>query len=118
MTQVDAPKNQLVSGINIVLDTLIKGLGVDVAYSLVVAQVPWLALPIVSSIVRWILNSIASSLDTNLKINVDIVVIRYQNDLRKTEYDSAIAKIKQPGASDAEIKAAKAAIDQLVSRTY
>lgn len=116
-TNLPAPTNWLVTLINGILDNLIKGLGVDIAYGAAVAQVPWLGAPVIGTIFRAILDRLASALDTNLKINADIVVIRFQNDARKGEYDAALKPIQQTeNPTDAEIQAAKDAIDRLVRR--
>jgi hypothetical protein len=113
-----APSNHLVTVINSVIDTLIKGLGVDVAYALAVAEFPFLNLPIVNQLFKLALNYLADSLDTTLKVNADIIVIRFQNDIRKAEYDKSIEPLKKPGATDADIKAAKDAIDKLIHRAH
>ena len=118
MAVLPAPKNALVSVINAILDALIKGLGANMAYAAAVAEFPLLGAPIIGYFFRMFIDHLASSIDNNLKINADIIIIRFQNDARKADYDSAIAKIKLPGATDAEIKAAKDAIDRIVSRTH
>jgi hypothetical protein len=116
MTQLPAPENKAVSLVNIIIDGLIKGFGVEVIYTLAVAEAPWLGLPFIGYIFKLILNKFAASLDANLKRNIDIVIIRFQNDARKAEYDSAIEKLKKPEVTDAELQAAKDAIDKLVHR--
>lgn len=117
MANLEAPKNQLVSAVNAVVDTLVKGLGVEVAYALAIAQAPWLQLPIISSIFRYVLNLFAGSLDKNLKINLDIILIRYQNDAIKEEYDKAIEPLKDKGeVSDEELQKIKDSLDKLINR--
>jgi len=124
MASLPQPKNSLVDVANAVIDALVLGLGVDAAIAAGVAQAPWLAWPIISYIFQQIVTSMAESLDVHLKNTADIVIIRFQNDVRKIEYDSAIDQMKtvmdDPEASDAQkqsaIDAAKNAIRALVNR--
>ncbi len=117
MADVPAPKNDLVTAINSVIDILIKGLGADAAYAAVVAQVPWLGLPVISYFVKLVINHLAGAIDTNLKINIDIIVIRYQNQSLKEQYDKALESLKTKlEVSDEELKAAKLAIDHLIHK--
>lgn len=113
-----APSNPAVSKLNQVLDALVSGLGAQAAYLLLVAQVPWLGLPVISSLTRMLLGWLADSLDSSLKRYADIIVIRFQNDARKAEYDQAMQAIQAGAPSEAEVAAAKAAIDALVSRAH
>ena len=117
MAALEAPKNHLVSVMNAVFDALIKGLGVEVAYAAAVAQMPFLGVPIVCTLFRYVLTQIASVFDDGLKKNADIIVIRIQNDARKAEYEAAIKPLKSGHATDADLKAARDAIDNIVNRS-
>ncbi len=124
MAALPAPTNKLVDIVNTVLDVLLLGLGANAAITAATSAAPWLGLPIISWIFRQIVMAIADSLDTKLKASVDIIVIRFQNGVRKAEYDDAINQMKtamdNPGVSDADkqkaIDAAKAAVRALVNR--
>lgn len=124
MAIIHAPENKLVLVINTILDFLIKGLGVEAAIAAAVAQVPWLGLPVVNWILRQIVGAIAQSLDTQIKINLDNILIRFQDDVRKIEYDDSIDQLKkaisQPGVSDADkakaIQDAKDSLDRIIHR--
>ena len=106
----------MVSVINAVLDALIKGLGVDAAVTAATTQAPWLALPIVSSVFKYLVGLVAGQLDDLIKKNVDIIVVRVENDMAKVAYDEAIKPVIAGGPTDAELQAAKDAMDKLVHR--
>lgn len=111
------PKNTFVSVVNAILDTLIKGLGVDLAVSAAIVEAPFLGLPVIKDIFRWIIGMFADNLDTNLKVNVDIIIIRLQNDARKAEYDKAMEPIRAGNPSETDIQNARDAINRIVSRS-
>lgn len=102
--------------INSVIDTLIKGLGVESAISAATVYAPWLSLPVISWLFRQLVEAVASRIDAGLKTEIDNIIIRVQNDIRKGAYDDAIEKIKNPGASEEDLEAARRAIDALVRR--
>ncbi len=110
------PTNQLVQIVNTVLDFLILGLGEKAAIAAATAQAPWLSLPIISWIFSSIVAAVASSIDTNIKKNVDIVIIRFQNDVRKIEYDQTIALLNKTPSDPAAIQAAQDALNLLINR--
>ena len=116
MATVQAPSFPLVDIANLVLDTLIKGLGEDAAIAAATAYAPWLALPIINWIFKQIVSVAANALDTQLKAGVDIVIIRFGNDIRKKEYDAALEPVKAGKATPDEIQKARDAIDALVHR--
>jgi hypothetical protein len=110
------PKKTLVGLINVVLDNLIKGLGADLAIAAGVAYAPFLGWPVINFIFRQSVHALASSLNTSIKQNLDNIIIRFQNDARKAEYDKAIEEIKKPGASEDDIRKAREAMDRLIRR--
>ncbi len=116
MADLPAPKNVFIDIANAVIDALVDGLGVDLAISAATVYAPWLALPVVSWIFRQIVSAIADSLDTKLTVSVDIVIIRFTNNVHKGEYDDTVAKIKDPAATPGDIEAARIALDRLVHR--
>lgn len=111
-----APKNDLVEITNKVIDYLIKGLGENAAIAAAEEQAPWLAMPVIKNVFRFFVDLLATSLDDRIKINIDIIIIRHQNDSRKEEYDKHVEEIKKPGATPEQIQAAKDALDSLVNR--
>ena len=118
MAQLKKPTNGLVDFINGFFDLLLKGVGERALFVYVTAQMPFLGLPVVSYFVRAAIARLASVLDAGLKNNVDIVVIRYQNDARRAAYDAALAPIKQGEFDDKQLQKAKEAIDKLVRVRY
>lgn len=107
-TPLPAPKNQLVEVVNAILDSLILGLGEEVAFSAAVSAVPWLAAPVISWILKQAISYLAQGLDTNLKKGLDVLIIRFQGDVRKASYDEAVAKFKQVHADPTRSAAEKA----------
>lgn len=110
------PVNRWVGLINIILDNLIKGFGAKFTVAAATNYAPWLGFPIIRDIFGKSIELLANSVDTVVKNNADIVVIRFQNDLRKTVYDTNIGIIQNPGASNEDIKNALQAIDGLINR--
>ncbi len=119
MTQpLPAPQNKFVEVLNRILDTLIKGLGADMAIAVAIAEAPWLGWPVVTELFRYFIRRLSLSIDDTIKKNADIIVIRFQNDIRKAEYDSAIEPIKNGNPTPEEIKRAEDAIDRIISRAH
>lgn len=123
-TQAQAPKNELVLIVNLVLDVLIKGLGADAAIAAAISSQPWLGLPVISSIFKWGVGLLASQLDSVIKDNLDIIIIGMQNDSRKQDYDEAIARLKNKlsqgvtvNEKDQAVTDARNAINNIVHRT-
>lgn len=113
---IPAPTNRMIQIVQIILNTLIEGVGVDLAISAAVSAEPWLAWPIVNQIFKWVVEQIAASLDQDLfKIAVKLV-IRAQSTERKQEFNDAIIPIVQGNPSPAEIQAAISAADRLIER--
>jgi hypothetical protein len=117
MATVVAPTNKLVTVINQVIDYFIKGFGVDFVYAYLTAQFPFLAWPFFSYILKQALTYIAAGFDTGLKNNVDVIVIRYQDDALKDDYDKAIQTIQTPGATSDQINSGFDAIDAIIHRS-
>lgn len=120
---LEAPKNTLITIINETMDQLILGVGEKVVIAQLTALHPWLGLPVISTIFSVCVFSAANALNSGLKNNIDIIVIRYQNDARKKEYENAIEKLKLETAAaksneerEKALKAAKAAMDRLINR--
>ena len=122
-TPLPAPVNKLLLAVNTLVDGLVMGLGKEALLLEAKAAVPWLALPIISWVFGWIVNWVASSIDVSLKKNIDILIIRFQNDARKADYDKAITKLQQAEATGTEednakaLQAAKDAINALVHKS-
>lgn len=122
-TNLEAPKNRLIDIINTVMDQLILGVGEKVVISQLTALQPWLGLPVISTIFSLCVSTAAKALDNGLKINIDILVIRFQNDSRKSDYEKAIEKLKIETAAakskeehEKALKAARDAMDKLINR--
>lgn len=120
---VPDPTNRLVKIINVVTDTLILGVGEKVAIAEAVALQPWLGLPVISFFFARLVSIFAKALDAGLKKNIDIMVIRFQNDHRKNEYEEAIAKLQKDVATSASkeehakaLQNAKDTMDKLINR--
>jgi hypothetical protein len=117
-TPLPAPTNALVNLLNIIIDGLIKGLGKDIVIAEAIAYQPWLGWPVIHDMFSAVVGQIADYVDVLVKRNVDTIVIRFQNDNRKTEYDSEIAIINSGTATAQDIANAEAAIIRLVNRTH
>jgi len=103
---------------------LILGLGTTLVVQNAIAILPILGLPFIRTIFSSIVSALSSSLDSNIKKNLNIVVIRWQNDQIKKEYDEIINKIREHDEGKVlseeeyrrELEKAKSAIDNLVNR--
>ena len=122
-TTISAPTNKLVDVINTVVDQLVLGVGEKVVITQLTILQPWLGLPVIKWIFSSLVSSLAKALDSGLKKNIDIVVIRFQNDSRKKEYEKTIEVLKASTASsstkeehDRALKAAREAMDKLINR--
>ncbi len=116
MAVLPAPKNVFIDVTNAVIDALIEGLGVELAISSATVYAPWLALPVISWIFRQMVSALADCLDSKLKSSIDIVIIRFTNNIHKGEYDDAIAKIKDPNSTLEDVEAARATLDRFIHR--
>lgn len=116
MSSIPAPTNKFLKVMNVIFDSLIEGAGVDLAIAEAEALVPWLTLPIISSIFKQLMRWTATFLEEFAKRNVGKIVIRFQNDARKAEYDSQIEIIKKPGVLPSEVQKARDAMDLLIQR--
>lgn len=124
MADLPAPKNLLLTAFKTVLDFLLKGLGVEAAILAASAEAPFLKLPIISSIFRWLVEKIFTEFDDWLKINGGSLIIRLQNSIEKNEFDHAKEKMNEvlnnPEASDElkkkAIQDAKDSFDHFVNR--
>lgn len=100
--KLPAPKNGFLAAVFTAIDILVLGLGETAAASAAVAACPWLGWPIINSIFKGVLGNVAKALDESLKIRLGKVIIRFQNDGRKDEYDKEVERFKEtlkPGAS-------------------
>ena len=114
-TVVPAPTNEAVSVLNIVLDALIKGAGPAVAILYATTAAPWLGLPIVSQLFKIFVDMLAGELDKVIKVNIDNLVIQYQNDIKLDTYKTAMINLARSGSAD-DLQKAKDAIDSMVNR--
>lgn len=125
MTVIAPPTNRLTALINVIVDTLLKGFGEDAAIVAAISAEPILATGFGNWFLIRAVRYFGDLLDTNIKINVDNIAIRFQNGLFKDQYDATIAKMKQtttdPGVSNANklkaIQAAKDAADAIIHRS-
>jgi hypothetical protein len=110
------PKNTFIEVTKIVLEKLIEGVGVDLAVAAAVAEVPFLATPIVNYIFKWIVGKLAAVMDENLfKFSIKMI-LRLQSTPRKEEFNAAIVPIVGGSPTDEEIKRARDAADRLIER--
>lgn len=117
MAEVAAPTNKVVTVLNAVLDALIMGLGVEAAVLAATSQVPLLGLPIIKDLLRFAISKFADSLDTRIKVNLDNIIVRFQNDARKADYDKALEPLKKGTPTSEQIQTAKDNIDSIVRRS-
>ena len=115
------PGNNALTVIDDILNGLIISVGVEAAIVAATAQLPWLSLPIISGLFRWVVTNVAGKVFRAIKPYVDIQVIKFENDEEREAYTSAVAALKDAqlkGDEDAKQKAlaaAKAALDKLIS---
>lgn len=96
------------------IDLAVKGVAAPAIVTVVTAAQPWLGVPVISWLFSNLVGSIAARMSTALEENIDAIVIQFQDDDRKEDYDNALAKANAAGASPADIQAAFSAIDNLV----
>ena len=117
MAELQAPVNRLVGIVRIVLDHLITGLGASLAIAAATAYAPWLAWPFIRQIFGAMVNHFALVLDQDSFKLAAKFIIRFQNEGRLKEFQTAMEPFFKPEPpSEEEIKKAKDAIDRLVHR--
>lgn len=113
-----APRNPVISIVKTVLEKLIEGLGVDAAIAAATFKAPFLRLPVVKQFFRFLVEQIAEEIDANMFKFAAKMIIRIQNEGRKSEFDEAMKPFNKPeGPSADEIQKAKDAIDRIVRRS-
>lgn len=117
------PVNKLVSIIDTVIDLLFLGLGKEAVVAQVSALVPWLRLPIVSWIFTKTVGSLFNSMDKSLTQRINHVIIRYQSNIEKAEYNKVIKELNDSKSKSKEehakaLQAAKDKIDKIVNRNH
>lgn len=121
MAEIKPPTNSLVSTLNKVIDFLIKGVATQTVIALAVAEQPWLGWLIINDIFTYYVNKLAASLDLSLKNGIDIVIIRFQNNEIKSDYDKSLKDldqaIKNGEDHDKALQDAKDAADKLIHRS-
>lgn len=122
--ELPAPTNSLTTLVNSIVDQLVLGVGEQVVIAQAKVLLPWLNIPIISWMFTKIVSKLAKALDLGLKNNIDILIIRAQNDYRRVEYEKAILKLKESTATavnkedhEKALAAAKAAMDKLIFRS-
>lgn len=116
MGNIPAPTNALVRAIKKAFDLVIEGFGVELAFAAAVAELPILGAPIIRVFVKIAIEQSAQYVNENGKRMASIFVIRYQNDVRKDEYDKAIEPIKKGKPTPEQIQAARDAADRIINR--
>lgn len=116
-TKLPAPENNAVRIMRVVLDKLVDGLGVEVAIAAATAEIPFLSMPVVKQLFHFGVSQLAKVIDENMFVITAKFIIRIQSQGRLDEFDEAMVPIRNPGATDAELKRAKDAIDNLVRRS-
>ena len=117
MAKLPAPKNRLVGVVKVVLDALIEGLGVELAVNAAIAEAPFLGLPVIRNVFKWIVEEVAETVNENMFKFAAKFIIRIQADGRKAEFDEAMKPFsKEEFPTPEEIQRAKDAINRLVNR--
>jgi hypothetical protein len=115
-TPIPAPRNKALEVIDIVLDNLIEGLGVEVAISAATVAWPFLATLIVRQIFRFMVEKLAWFIDDRaFKLAIKIV-IKIQSTERKKEFNESIQPIIAGAPTPEEIERARRAADRLIER--
>jgi hypothetical protein len=111
-----APKNRLLTAVSKLIDFLIEGLGVDAAIAAATAEFPPLAWPVIRQMFRGSVELIAGWLELNSFRLAARFIIRFQNEQRLEDFDEAIEPLRQIGATQDEVEAARRAADRLIRR--
>ena len=114
---IAAPTDRLTALINQVLDGLIKGLAAQAIITDAKTSEPWLNLPVFSWLLKTIVTAAAANFDAITEKNIDVFTVRFQNSADLDAYNAILSKVNTGVPNAQDIAAAKAAIDQLVSRT-
>jgi len=110
---VPAPTRWYILAFNIVIDALLKGIAVEVAFAQLAAAVPWLANPVT----KWLISQIFGKVDERVKVVGDKGLIALGNQFRKISYDEALKVIQEhDDATPDQVQAARDAIDRIVHR--
>lgn len=115
------PINRLADLADLVIDLLILGIGEKVVIAQATAAVPWLGLPVISWIFRGFVHNISESLNKSLTYRVDHVIIRYQTNVKKEEYNEAIQELNNSSSKNKEeydkaLQVAKDKMDRIINR--
>lgn len=123
MANIPAPSNAAVTFVNKILDMMIKNVAVDLIFAEGVALQPWLGLPIIGTLFKWILSSFAGSVYETARVVIDAKVIEAQSAARLAGYSQAVSDLKsalQNGDADEIKKASNAdddAFDKLIHQS-
>jgi hypothetical protein len=121
---IPAPTNALVIFFNKLIDLLVLGVGEKVVIAQATAAQPWLALPVISMIFAHLVSVLGKAVDAGLSKNIDIALIRFQDDIRKNAYEAAIKKLETDTLNattkedhEKALKLAKETMDRLIVRS-
>jgi len=95
MSELPAPTNKLLDVVDGIVNDLICGLGVDAVMTAIVAEAPWVKIPILNQIVRYFIEKIAKKLFLTIGPFIDFKIIKFQNDAHKAAYDQAVIEFKK-----------------------
>lgn len=120
---IPAPTNSATNLVSFIVDQLVLGVGEKVVIAQARAALPFLNLPVISWFFNMFVGKLAKALDLGLKNNINIIVIRFQNDARKEAYETAITKLEASTANavskeehEKALKEARDAMDRLINR--
>lgn len=115
MADIPAPTDPTLNVIDDIISALIYSVGVNAAITAATVKFPWLGLPIVSNLFRYIVTLIGSRIFEAMKPFVDMNVIKFQNAAQQQMYDNAVMELKQAQESG-DTDARQKAIDDFKSR--
>lgn len=117
MSSLEAPKNNAVDVMKVVIDTLVQGVGVDAAVAAGIAAWPFLSTPIVRQLFTWAVKQLADVIDQNLGNFAMKLVIRIQSDALKDEFNEALIPILSGEPTEEELDRARRAADGIIERS-
>lgn len=93
MTDSPVPTNPITDVVDKLIQGIVFGMGVNAAIISAVAAMPWLGLPIISTLFSYAVNKVATMIYSVIEPQVAFQIINFQTDAEKTAYDNAVAAL-------------------------
>lgn len=125
VTVIQAPKKSgFLAAVNLALDKLVNGLGVNAAIAAGISAAPFLGWPILKNIFGWGVATIGMTVAEYLTKRIDGIIIQVEGRIKDKAYQDAINEMKKiisddnatPEQKEVAIEDAKKAIDSIVQK--